>query len=529
MKTLLIRPSLCIGSVMDMPLNILVLGSYIKRISDVIVWDFPIKYGIPLTKENYLKTFERFKDDLMSEEPDVVGVSCTSGDEYVPTLRVARAVKEVLPRATVIAGGYHASSCAEEMLMESKDLDCVVIGEGEESLRKIVQNRLEKKQILQDVPGILAFNGGSLFRTDPVCIDINKIPMIEAKLVEYPDAYPSIAVEFSRGCPFRCNFCQGPSIPDKRIWRARSPERAVMEVKYLADNFGTNYFFFYDPLFGANDAWTREICKEISQRSLDIKWFAMVRVALKKETLLMMREAGAYTLFYGLESGSQKILTLMDKVPGAKDYTDYLENAKQTIADSVELGIIPIIGMIIGYPGENRNTMEETRHYLKGVIKECRARASETAWGIDPMFYLPLPKSQGYERLETYKKEFGTKLIIDRWWKKDFPFFNYFRDKSAFPSTDVTLDDLEDQRRFLFGMSHYTEKSSKNSFWCYCHTNRRELQSLRRMAQSSGSYQVRNFSKSALAKWRIDREHKVSIGRRIRRMVLDVVHGKQKL
>lgn len=73
MKTLLIRPSLCKGSVVDMPLSTLVIGSYIKKISDVIVWDFPLKYGIPLAKENYFNIFERFKDDLASEEPDVVG------------------------------------------------------------------------------------------------------------------------------------------------------------------------------------------------------------------------------------------------------------------------------------------------------------------------------------------------------------------------------------------------------------------------------------------------------------------------
>jgi len=481
-----------------------------------------MKYGIPLTKENYLHIFERFKDDLVSEEPDIVGVSCTSGDEYVPTLRVARAVKEVLPSATVVVGGYHASSCAEEMLMESKDLDCVVVGEGEEPLRRIVQNRIDKKPILQDVPGILVFNDNNFFRTNPIYLDLNDISFVDVELVEYADAYPSVSVELSRGCPFKCNFCQGPSIPHRRIWRGKNPKQAVEEIEYLTETSGNNYFLFYDPLFGADEKWVMEICRKISQRNLDIKWFAMVRVKLKKETLDMMSKAGAYALFYGLESGSPEILTLMDKVPGAKDYTDYLKRAKRTFLDSVELGIIPVIGVIIGYPGENKKTLQDTKYYIKGVVEECE-KISDTGLGIDPMFYLPLPKSQGFKLLEFYEKEFGTKIIVSKWWKQDFPFFNYFQDISVIPSRNVTLDDLERQKSFLSNMSRYTEKSYRRSFWCYC--NAPEIQSLRRRMQHAQNYELRQFTKIALTEWKNLRAqpHKVSIAKRLRRTVSKVV------
>jgi len=155
MKTLLIRPSLSKESLLDMPLNILVLGSYIRKISDVLVWDFFARYGIPLTRENYLSISERFKDDIASEEPDVVGISCTSGDEYVSTLRAAHAVKEVLPSATVTVGGYHASSCAEEMLLESKDLDCIVVGKGEECAPAVPGNACRQAIIEKQRSGIL--------------------------------------------------------------------------------------------------------------------------------------------------------------------------------------------------------------------------------------------------------------------------------------------------------------------------------------------------------------------------------------
>lgn len=498
LKTLLIRPNLCKDNVLPfMPLNIFVLGSYIKKTSDVIVWDFPMKYGMPLTKENYLHIFERFKNDVLSEEPDIVGISCTSCDEYYPTLRIARAVKEVLPSTTVIVGGYHASSCGEEMLKESKDIDCITVGEGEEPLRRIVQNKLDKKPILQDVLGVLTLKGNILFRTDSVFTEVNDLPFLDVDLMQFARPYPIIAVELSRGCPFKCNFCQ-ESLIKGRSWRAKSPERAVREIEYLRENLGHESFFFNDPLFGANEKWMVELCTGICEKNIDIDWFAMVRVSFKKETLDVMNKSGAYSLFFGLESGSQEMLRLLDKVPGAQDYTGYLKTAEQVLINTVQAGILPVVGIIVGYPGENKKTMQETLNYLKNVFKECKKLSGKGFW-VDPMYYLPLPKTGAAELLDFYEEKFGTKVIDINWWKQDFPFVNYFRTVVVIPSREISLKDLEKHKKTLKEVRYLTEEGYKLSFWSSCQT--KKMQKLRQDMMKGDNFNSKRFLELALQNW----------------------------
>lgn len=480
-----------------MPLNIFVLGSYIRNKSDVVVWDLSIRYGIPLTKNNYLEIFDRFKNDIASEEPDLVAISCTSGDEYYPTIRIARAVREVLPLATVVAGGYHASSCGEEMLKESKDIDCIIMGEGEIPLSKIVQNKLDKKSILHDVLGVLTCNTNTFFRTDSVFTEVNELPFLDLDLIDFARPYPIISVELSRGCPYKCNFCQ-ESMMKGRFWRAKNPERAVQELEYLSEKLGYESFFFNDTLFGANEKWLIELCNIIYRKNIDIDWFAMVRCSLREDTLNMMRKAGAYSLFYGLESGSQDILRHMEKVPGTQDYTGYLKNAENTLINTVRAGIQPITGVIVGYPGETKRTMKETSDYLKNITKQCK-KLEWVEFSVDPMYFLPLPKTKAIELLNSFKEKFGTKVLDINWWKQDFPFVNYFKTVSVVPSNDVSLKDLEKQKKTLSDMSYLTKGRYTRSLWNNCQTP--EMQRLRKDMMKGDNFNVRHYLQITLQKW----------------------------
>jgi radical SAM superfamily enzyme YgiQ (UPF0313 family) len=480
-----------------MPLNIFALGSYIKTISDVIVWDFPMKYGVPLSMENYLRIFEEFRNDILSEEPDLVGISCTSSDEYYPTKRVARAVKEVLPSVNVIVGGYHASSCAEELLRESGEIDCIVTGEGEVALKRIVQNKIDKKPIFKDAPGILTWKNKTLYKTDSVIMDVNDLPLLDVDLIESASKYPIVAAELSRGCPFKCNFCQESSIKGN-LWRAKSPKRAIKEIEYLRERIGHETFYFNDPLFGANEKWAIDFCEGICEKNIDIDWFAMVRLSFKKVTLDMMGKAGAYSLFYGLESGSQDMLRLIDKVPGSRDYTSFLNNAESVLVNTVEAGILPIVGIIVGYPGENKKTMQETLDYIGGVAKKCKKLSGAGFW-VDPMYYFPLPKTRAVELLDFYEKKFGTVITDINWWKRDFPFANYFRTLVVRPSKEVSSEDLEKYKRRLKAMSYITDKGYTASFWNSCQAP--EMQRLRQNMMKGDIFDAKTFLELALQNW----------------------------
>lgn len=498
MKTLLIRPNLCRYNLLSiMPLNIFVLGSYIKQFSEVSVWDLSMKYGIPLTEENYLRIFERFKVDITSEEPDLVGISCTSCDEYYPTKRIAQAVKEVLPSTSVVVGGYHASSCAEELLLECKDIDCIVHGEGELAIRKLVENKIDETPILQGVPGIVTLKGETMYKTDSIMVDVNDLPLLDLDFVDLARQYPIVAAELSRGCPFKCNFCQESMIRGRQ-WRVKNPKRALEEIKYLREHVRHESFFFNDPLFGADEKWTLKLCEGIWEEKMDIDWFAMVRLSLKKGTIDAMSKAGAYSLFYGLESGSQEMLRLQDKVPGAQDYTSFLNTARRVLVDTVQAGILPVVGIIVGYPGETKETMKETLNYIKTVSKECR-KVSRIGFWIDPMYYLPLGKTGAMDLLDVYTKRFGTRITDTNWWKRDFPFVNYFETAVVIPSKNVSLKDIEEHKKRLNKMTYFTEESYRLSFWNSCQSS--NIKELQRNMMKGDSFNTKAFLELALQNW----------------------------
>jgi len=191
-------------------------------------------------------------------------------------------------------------------------------------------------------------------------------------------------------------------------------------------------------------------------------------------------------------------LRLLDKVPGAQDYTGFLKTAEQVLINTARVGILPVTGIIVGYPGESKKTMDETRNYLKNVIKECKKQSDIGFW-VDPMFYLPLPKTRAVELLDFYKEKFGTKIIDINWWKRDFPFVNYFHSISVIPSREVSLKDLEKHKKALNEMSYLTDRSYRLSYWSSSQAPK--MQRLRQDMMKGDSFDAKGFLKLALQNW----------------------------
>ena len=139
------------------------------------------------------------------------------------------------------------------------------------------------------------------------------------------------------------------------------------------------------------------------------------------------------------------------------------------------------------------------------------------------MFYLPLPKSKGYGLLDHYEKMFGTRTLIKEWWRQDFPFVSYFSTVSVIPSKDVTVEDLRRQKNGLSNMSHFTKKSYKSSFWCYCNSPR--ARSLRQRMMRGENFKPQNFLNVALSEWKDPKfqPYKVPFTRRIKRKISKLV------
>ncbi|MCX8178157.1 MAG: radical SAM protein, partial [Candidatus Bathyarchaeota archaeon] len=159
-----------------------------------------------------------------------------------------------------------------------------------------------------------------------------------------------------RGCPFKCRFCE-----TKGIWgskpRAFSPRRVVEELETLTLNYGSKGVYFIGDNFTINGRWVKEVCDLIKKRRLDMEWACDTRVDLvSRELLRSMKMAGCRTIWFGVESGSPRVLDKLNK--GIS-----LEQAYKAVRLCREENIKVACSFMLGVPGETSKDMEATLNF----------------------------------------------------------------------------------------------------------------------------------------------------------------------
>lgn len=184
-------------------------------------------------------------------------------------------------------------------------------------------------------------------------VDFNKNKF---KGTEPVDARPTMYIMASRGCPFQCIFC------NKSIWgyntRFRKPELIIKEIKWLYEKYGVKDIFFQDDTFNLNRKWAEQIFSLIIKNGLnkDIIYRTPVRAnerLIDRKLLKLAKKAGFRYIFYGVESGNQKMLDSMKK-------SLTVSEIKRAFKLTHSVGIKTIASFIIGLPGENKKTIEDT-------------------------------------------------------------------------------------------------------------------------------------------------------------------------
>jgi anaerobic magnesium-protoporphyrin IX monomethyl ester cyclase len=297
---------------------------------------------------------------------DIIGLTAMT-----PTINAAKAIaqhlKKAKPDLTIILGGAHATLLPEETLVTTPEIDIIVRGEGEETIIKLLQ-ALEHKKSLCEIPGISYKKDGGVVNnpTRSKNIDLDSLPFLAYHLLPWRRykphpphgrAFPFAAIITSRGCPHRCSYCSKPIFGNK--FRGQSPERVVEEIAYYRRRFGIREIAFYDDVFTLDKRRAYAIADEIIKRGLRIYWTCETRVNLvDKELLRHMKHAGCYSIAYGIESGSAEIIDTLNK-----DIT--LEEAKEAVRLSREVGLRAIGYFMIGSPGESPETIRQTIQFAK--------------------------------------------------------------------------------------------------------------------------------------------------------------------
>jgi radical SAM superfamily enzyme YgiQ (UPF0313 family) len=301
--------------------------------------------------------------EVQRRNPKVVGVYTSTFSLY-DSYKVAKLVKEVSHGITVILGGPHIEIYPEESL-NLPEIDFVVISEGEISFTELI-NCLVKKKDFSLVKGIGYKKNGSLYFTErrPMISNLDELPFPVRQLTGYHRYYSFIGskkiattIMSSRGCPHRCSFCY---IPYQGSLRMRSAKSVISEIEECI-KLGIKEFFFFDENFTINEKLVIDICDEIISNRLNIIFYIRSRIdTVSEEMLKKLKKAGCQRIQFGVESGSPRILKIMNKKIN-------LEQIEKTFEMTKKIGIPTFADFMLGYPGETEEEIELSIKFAKKI------------------------------------------------------------------------------------------------------------------------------------------------------------------
>jgi anaerobic magnesium-protoporphyrin IX monomethyl ester cyclase len=321
--------------------------------------------------------WKQVRQILKKLHPALVGISQFTHNR-VDSLRLARLAKEFDPGCCVILGGPHATHACLEILADQPAVDAVVLGEGEETLKELLEV-VAAGGSLAGVAGIAYREAGLPVRSTPRAAleDLDALPLAGARIggsigVDYRRQLEFIIT--SRGCPASCLFCSSPLFWGKGV-RFRSPASVVSELRLLRERYGLVYFSFRDDTFTADRQRVLEICRLLEEAQLGILWNCQSRVtAVDEEMLIAMKRAGCECIQFGVESGSPAVLKALGKRITPADV--------ESAADAVRrVGINLSIYLITGVPGEAEGDLQETVR----LIGRIRPQDGQ----VSPLVYYP--------------------------------------------------------------------------------------------------------------------------------------------
>ena len=398
------------------------------------------RWDVEVIDENNLRRYEPKAESggadhefLQNERPaDVVGLYGGLTSTIPRLYEIAKFYKQ--KGVVTIAGGCHfVDETIEEAL--SSGIDYIVMGEGEETIKELLQ-ALSEKGDPEMVKGIVYRKNGDIIRTparEPIT-DFDKLPLPDFSLVRYAKitVYP---VERIRGCGMNCEFCTVKGKP-----RCASPERLMERISGIVETTDARTFFVVDDLFGQQRAETIRFCNMLRdyQKTKGVRLDVGVQIRLDKakdsELLSAMRQAGINFIAIGYESPIEEELEAMEKHLKPEDMLSFTKIFLKS-------GFF-IHGMFIfGYPMKSginfKMSTKERIKRLKNFINKARLDTAQV------MLPIPLPGTELRERLKKENRIYPLKDVGWEYYDGNFPLF--------LPDEPMTAKQMQEATMHIMG------------------------------------------------------------------------------
>lgn len=333
------------------PLGILYISAYLEE------------HGI--ANDVYDTTFsskKKFQQYLLDRRPSIIGIY-TNLMTKINVLESVQFIKKLLPQTQVVLGGPDVRYNAENYLRQGADV--IVMGEGEETMFELCSRDTTS---IENISGIAFLKNGELFQTSEreKIKDLNELPVPNRKKIDlklYLDAWRlhhgknALSVSTMRGCPYTCKWCSRAVYG--LSYRRRSPEKVVEELVELKKQYNPDSLWFVDDVFTISHKWLTAFRDELKKNNIIIPYECITRAdRMNEDVVKMLKETGCFRVWIGSESGSQKVIDLMDRRVDVQQVREMIKLSKK---EGLEAGTF----IMLGYPGETEADIEETILHLK--------------------------------------------------------------------------------------------------------------------------------------------------------------------
>jgi anaerobic magnesium-protoporphyrin IX monomethyl ester cyclase len=313
-------------------------------------------------------TFSAKKDlcnHLLKNRPLIIGLY-TNLMTKPNILQIIGFIKEHLPESKVILGGPDTRYNAFNYLKYGADF--LVLGEGEETMLELVRHLNGEPLTLTEINGIAYIDHGEM-RENREREKINNLDLLpvpdrkKIKLQQYLEAWKkahgqnAISVSTMRGCPYTCKWCSRSVYG--LSYRRRSARSVADELEQIGKEYNPDTLWFVDDVFTISHKWLNQFRDELQKRNLRIRYECITRAdRMNEEVIMALKETGCFRVWIGAESGSQKVIDLMDRRVKVGQVREVI---RMTKAYGIEAGTF----IMLGYPGETEEDIEETISHLK--------------------------------------------------------------------------------------------------------------------------------------------------------------------
>lgn len=359
-------------------------------------------------------------EKMLLQESENTSIFCfsTFTATYSSTVKIVKKIKRHLNgRGIYIAGGHHVSALPDQGL---KDFDYIITGEGEIVMAELIAKLLSRETVNKRI-----WEGNIITDLDQID-DINYDLVDLEKYSRIVNGKKSISILTSRGCPYKCEFCNSTLSKSGRTVRFKSAEKVVNEILALNEKYQINAFRIQDDIFSLNKERLIKIADMLEGYNFDFRCFARID-NMSDDILYQFKRMGVKHISFGIESGSQRILDAMNK--GLR-----VENIKANLKKVIEEGFIARIYLIVGYPGETYQTIQETIE----LVKECRPHEVS----VYPL--IPYPGTPLYKEPEKYGITF-----IDKDFSKYYQIYGNKESGYVFETENLALETIKEMRNYL--------------------------------------------------------------------------------